>query len=210
MRAKNSHLEIFQGGDFSEFAERLTFHFLASDLGKVPPSVKLEEKQAAIKKQAAVLMTHLLPFVYSVLKSLCLPESPIDKSFSELSDLLKNYYKPNVSTVSATDSFQQCRQQDLSVADFANKLKRLAEPCKFDAHNDRALRDQFTSGICCRRLQTRKEILALPESKGKTFTDVTSSHWRKKLPRKQRIRSRRPSLATSQQRRPPEVSSWSR
>ena len=99
--AKNSHLEIFQGGDFSEFAERLTFHFLASDIGKVPPSAKLEEKQAAIKKQAAVLVTHLSPSVYSVLKSLCLPESPIDKSFLELSDLLKNYYKPNVSTVSA-------------------------------------------------------------------------------------------------------------
>ena len=168
--AKNSHLEIFQGGDFSEFAERLTFHFLASDIGKVPPSAKLEEKQAAIKKQAAVLVTHLSPSVYSVLKSLCLPESPIDKSFSELSDLLKNYYKPNVSTVSATYSFQQCRQQDLSVVDFANKLKRLAEPCKFDAHYDRALRDQFISGIRC--LETRKEILALPESKGKTFADV--------------------------------------
>ena len=168
--AKNSHLEIFQGGDFSEFAERLTFHFLASDIGKVPPSAKLEEKQAAIKKQAAVLVTHLSPSVYSFLKSLCLPESPIDKSFSELSDLLKNYYKPNVSTVSATYSFQQCRQQDLSVVDFANKLKRLAEPCKFDAHYDRALRDQFISGIRC--LETRKEILALPESKGKTFADV--------------------------------------
>ena len=168
--AKNSHLEIFQGGDFSEFAERLTFHFLASDIGKVPPSAKLEEKQAAIKKQAAVLVTHLSPSVYSVLKSLCLPESPIDKSFSELSDLLKNCYKPNVSTVSATYSFQQCRQQDLSVVDFANKLKRLAEPCKFDAHFDRALRDQFISGIRC--LETRKEILALPESKGKTFADV--------------------------------------
>ena len=168
--AKNSHLEIFQGGDFSEFAERLTFHFLASDIGKVPLSAKLEEKQAAIKKQAAVLVTHLSPSVYSVLKSLCLPESPIDKSFSELSDLLKNYYKPNVSTVSATYSFQQCRQQDLSVVDFANKLKRLAEPCKFDAHYDRALRDQFISGIRC--LETRKEILALPESKGKTFADV--------------------------------------
>ena len=168
--AKNSHLEIFQGGDFSEFAERLTFHFLASDIGKVPLSAKLEEKQAAIKKQVAVLVTHLSPSVYSVLKSLCLPESPIDKSFSELSDLLKNYYKPNVSTVSATYSFQQCRQQDLSVVDFVNKLKRLAEPCKFDAHYDRALRDQFISGIRC--LETRKEILALPESKGKTFADV--------------------------------------
>ena len=61
--AKNSHLEIFQGGDFSEFAERLTFHFLASDIGKVPLSAKLEEKQAAIKKQAAVLVTHLSPSV---------------------------------------------------------------------------------------------------------------------------------------------------
>ena len=115
-------------------------------------------------------MTHLSPSVYSVLKSLCLPESPIDKSFSELSDLLKNYYKPNVSTVSATYSFQQCRQQHLSVVDFTDKLKRLAEPCKFDAHYDRALRDQFISGIRC--LEARKEILAVPESKGKTLADV--------------------------------------
>ena len=114
-------------------------------------------------------MTHLSPSVYIVLKSRCLPESPIDKSFSELGDQLKIYYKPNVSTVSATYSFQQCCQQDLSV-DFANKLKRLAEPCKFDTHYDRALRDQFISGIRC--LETRKEILALPESKGKTFADV--------------------------------------
>ena len=35
MMAKNSHLEIFQG--FSEFAECLTFQFLASDIEKVPP-----------------------------------------------------------------------------------------------------------------------------------------------------------------------------
>ena len=42
--AKNSHLEIFRGGDFSEFAERLTFHFLASDIGKVQPSAKLKKK----------------------------------------------------------------------------------------------------------------------------------------------------------------------
>ena len=68
------------------------------------------------------------------------------------------------------NSFQQCRQQDLSVVDFVNKLKRLAEPCKFDAHYDRALRNLFISGIRC--LETRKEILALPESKGKNFADV--------------------------------------
>ena len=190
--AKNSHLEIFQGGDFSEFAERLTFHFLASDIGKVPPSAKLEEKQAAIKKQAAVLVTHLSPSVYSVLKSLCLPESPIDKSFSELSDLLKNYYKPNVSTVSATYSFQQCRQQDLSVVDFANKLKRLAEPCKFDAHYDRALRDRASVAW----KPGRRSSLYLSR-RAKPSLMFTSSHWRKKLPRKQRIRSRRPSLTIS-------------
>ena len=89
--AKNSHLEFFQDGDFSEFAEHLTFNFLAFDIGKVPPSAKLEEKHAVIRKQAAVLVTHLSPAVYSMLKSLCLPESPIDKSFSELCDILKNY-----------------------------------------------------------------------------------------------------------------------
>ena len=193
--AKNSHLEIFQGGDFSEFAERLTFHFLASDIGKVPPSAKLEEKQAAIKKQAAVLVTHLSPSVYSALKSLCLPESPIDKSFSELSDLLKNYYKPNVSTVSATYSFQQCRQQDLSVVDFVNKLKRLPEPCKFDAHYDRALRDQlFPASVAWK--PGRRSSLYLSR-RAKPSLMFTSSHWRKKLPRKQRIRSRRPSLTIS-------------
>ena len=196
--AKNSHLEIFQGGDFSEFAERLTFHFLASDIGKVPPSAKLEEKQAAIKKQAAVLVTHLSPSVYSVLKSLCLPESPIDKSFSELR---------------ITTSQTSLRSQ-LPIL-FNNVASRTCpssiSPTSSSASPSRASSTHIMTGRCATNLfpasvawkPGRRSSLYLSR-RAKPSLMFTSSHWRKKLPRKQRIRSRRPSLANSldPQRRP--------
>ena len=166
-----TNLDCFTGGDFEEYAERLQFYFLANDVGKLGSSPSPAEKHAADRKKAAVLISLLSGTVYSTLKSLCLPNTPATKGFDELITLLNDYYKPEVSSVTATYLFNQCRQEsEESVKDFINRLKRAAVKCDFGFHLDRALRDQFLAGLSDGA--TRKEILAKPAADIRTFQEV--------------------------------------
>ena len=167
-----TNLDCFTGGDFEEYAERLQFYFLANDVGKLGSSPSPAENHAADRKKAAVLISLLSGTVYSTLKSLCLPNTPATKGFDELITLLNNYYKPEVSSVTATYLFNQCRQEsEESVKDFINRLKRAAVKCDFGSHLDRALRDQFLAGLSDDA--TRKEILAKPAADIRSFQEVT-------------------------------------
>ena len=166
-----SGLECFSGGDFEEFEERLQFYFDANDVGRITDSSTDAETAAAGRKKKSVLISSLSAAVYSILKSLCLPKKPAEKSYDEIVKLLTDYYKPEVSSVAATYQFQQCRQQSTeSIRDFVNKLKRQAVKCSFADHNDRALRDQFIAGLA--DPTTRQEILSQPADSIKSFEAV--------------------------------------
>ena len=166
-----TNLDCFTGGDFEEYAERLQFYFLANNVGKLGSSPSPAEKHAADRKKAAVLISLLSGTVYSTLKNLCLPNTPATKGFDELITLLNDYYKPEVSSVTATYLFNQCRQEsEEPVKDFINRLKRAAVKCDFASHLDRALRDQFLAGLSDGA--TRKEILAKPAADIRSFQEV--------------------------------------
>ena len=47
---------------------------------------------------------------YATLKSLCLPDSPADRSYKEITDLLKEYYQVQTSSTTASFTFRACRQ----------------------------------------------------------------------------------------------------
>ena len=119
-----TNLDCFTGGDFEEYAEHLQFYFLASDMGKLGSLPSPAEKHAADRKKAAVLISLLSGTVYSTLKSLCLPNTPATRGFDELITLVNDYYKPEVSSVTATYLFNQCRQEsEESVKDFFSQLR---------------------------------------------------------------------------------------
>ena len=144
MAGRNSRLEIFETGDFDEYAERLNFHFLANDIGQVADDATETVQAAADKKKCAVLISQLSGQVYSTLKNLCLPDKPGQKKFEELLKLLCDYFKPKISVVAATYQFQKTLQKEgESAIMFAARLKRAAMDCKFEAYLDRALRDQI-------------------------------------------------------------------
>ena len=140
-------------------------------MGKLGSSPSPAEKHAADRKKAAVLISLLSGTVYSTLKSLCLPNTPATKGFDELITLLNDYYKPEVSSVTATYLFNQCQQEsEESVKDFINRLKRAVVKCNFGSHLDRALRDQSLAGLSDGA--PRKEILAKPAADIRTFQEV--------------------------------------
>ena len=78
---------------------------------------------------------------YSTLKDLYLPDLPFDKSYQEMTTLVKGFYKPKVLEVAETYRFHQTVQKENeSVNEYANKLKRLAVHCNFGQNFQRALR----------------------------------------------------------------------
>ena len=96
---------------------------------------------------------------FSTLKDLCLPDLPADKTYDQLTPILKNYYKPKVLEVAETYRFHHTVQSETeSVAEYADKLKRLAANCNFGPYLTRALRDQFVGGV--RSQTTKKKLLS--------------------------------------------------
>ncbi len=152
-------LEPFDGGDFTDYSERLNSYFLANNIGRVAEGASEAAIQVADKKKVAVTISLIGKNTYSTLKDLCLSDLPCDKSYEAITTLLRGFYKPKVLEVAETYRFHQTVQKENeSVNEYANKLKRLAVHCNFGQYLQRALRDQFVGGV--RSQSTRKKRLS--------------------------------------------------
>ena len=161
--AKIGSLEAFDGDDFEPYQERLESYFLANDIGLVTTDEKDKNYDADVlqadKKKVAHMISLMGKEAYTVLKDLCLPAKPKDKTFDELCKLLTDYYKPSLLIVAESYKFHQARQElGESVSIYANRLRRLAANCQFNDFLDRALRDKFVCGI--RDQSTLKRLLS--------------------------------------------------
>lgn len=157
-------LETFDGTDFPSYLERLESYFIANEIGQTAEDADDDVVSAANKRKAAVCISLIGKEAFSTLKDICLPGRPTDLPFQELCNILKAHYSPKVLVVAEAYRFHHCFQQENeSVSDYANKLKRLAVHCDFGTFLTRALRDQFVSGV--RNIYTKKKLL----SEDKTF-----------------------------------------
>jgi hypothetical protein len=152
-------LEPFDGGDYTDYSERLNSYFLANNIGQLEEGASEAAIQAADKKKVAVTISVIGKNTYSTLKDLCPPNLPSDKSYEQITTLLRGFYKSKVLEVAETYRFHQTLQKDNeSVMEYANKLKHLAVHCNFGQYLQRALRDQFVGGV--RSQSTRKKLLS--------------------------------------------------
>ena len=127
-------LEPFAGNDFESYEERLKAYFDANDIGQVNNENDEHEVEKADKKKMAHAIAVMGKTTYEALKNLCLPDKPTDKKFTDICDILKNYYKPSVLVVAEAYKFHQAKQEaGENVAVFANRLRRLSSNCKFDS-----------------------------------------------------------------------------
>jgi hypothetical protein len=112
-------------------------------------------RTAADRQKVAALNSIVGKKVYSVLNDL----TKLDKrNTKDLSVLLKNHYQPKTKEVAETFKFHRCMQlENESVNIFTARLRGMADRCNFGAFLERALRDQFVSGI--RDQNTQRKLL---------------------------------------------------
>ena len=80
----------------------------------------------------------------SVLRDLCSPVNPKDKTFEQLSELLQQHFKPKRLEVAESYRFHRCFQEENeSVSVYSARLRHLASTCNFGEFLNRSLRDQF-------------------------------------------------------------------
>ena len=152
-------LEPFDGVDFTDYSESLNSYFVANNIGQVAADASDAAKREADKRKVAVTISLIGKQTYSTLKDLCLPNLPAEKTYDQLTEILKGYYKPKVLEVAESYRFHHTLQsENETVTEYANKLKRLAVNCNFDTYLTRALRDQFVGGV--KSQATKKKLLS--------------------------------------------------
>jgi len=134
MANENAKLEFSLGKDDWEiFVDRLEILFTAKDIKD--------------EKKAAVMLTRFDEDAFKLIKNLCTPNKPAEKSYAELKKIMSNHLAPVPSEVMERCKFNQARQENQeSVAEFAARLKKLSLHCNFKDLSI-SCRDQFVCGI---------------------------------------------------------------
>ena len=121
---------------------------MANNIGQVTADASDAAKREADKRKVAFTISLIGKQTNSTLKDLCLPNLPAEKTYDQLTEILKGYYKPKVLEVAESYRFHLTLQsENETVTEYASKLKRLAVNCNFGTYLTRALRDQFVGGV---------------------------------------------------------------
>lgn len=135
MSCNNNRLEFKLGeDDWETFIERLELYFVSTGI-------------TDDNKQAAILLTRVNPETYMLIRDLCAPAKPKEKTLAELVKLVSDHLCPKPSEAMERFNFHQAKQSGTeSVAEFVARLKKLSLHCNFEKLND-AIRDQLVCGI---------------------------------------------------------------
>lgn len=120
--------------DWNVYHERLEQFFEVNDIPE--------------EKQVALLISVIGGDSYKTLRDLCNPVLPKNKTFEELSELLRKQYTPQVAIFRERTNFYNCRQEaHENVTQWYGRLKKLSVDCKFGENLEAILLDKFVTGL---------------------------------------------------------------
>ena len=133
--------QYVEGEDFEAYVERFQ-QFLEGN------SITEE------KRGRALFLTVCGPKVYQLLRNLCAPGKPGEKTLKELTSLAKEHYAPKVSVVVERYKFNSENQKEnQTVSGYVAELKRKAAKCNFGTNLKEHLRDRFVCGVFSERIK---------------------------------------------------------
>ena len=106
------------------------------------------------EKKVTVFLTVVGATTYTLLRDLVSPAKPKEKTFEELTVVLKKHYEPTRIVIAERFYFHRRGQQPgESIAQYVAELRRLAIHCEFAGYLEDALRDRFVCGIRSESIQ---------------------------------------------------------
>ncbi|CAB0042820.1 unnamed protein product [Trichogramma brassicae] len=118
--------------DWTVWHERLEQHFIANDV--------------LDGKKVAVFITLLSAEAYTLLRDLCSPDVPSQKTIAQLATIMKDHLQPKPSCLTERYKFKERRQQaGENVKQYIASLKKLSMHCEFGNNLENQLRVEAAS-----------------------------------------------------------------
>jgi len=94
---------------------------------------------------------------YKLLRDLCTPDLPKNKSFEELCTLMENHFTPKINVFRERNNFYMTSQQEgESIADFTARIRNLSTNCNFGGDKlEGILIDKFVFGLKSGKIKDR-------------------------------------------------------
>ena len=129
--------------DWQQYAERLQHLF---DTNKIQDDLC----------KRLILLSVLTPKNYNLLRSSISPDQPMDKSFTQIDEMLQKHHTVTPSEIVQGFKFYSRSQKGgESIASYVAKLRLLAEHCNFSDILSTMFRDQLICGINMDTVQKR-------------------------------------------------------
>ena len=133
----------------NRYLERLEQYFVA---------ISVPANSAESHKRRAILISVIGAKAYDVVSDPWSPIPPSEKTYAQLTTILKNHFAPEKLVIAERYRFHNCTQHEgESVTAFAANLKHLASTCQFGTHMNEPLRDRSVCGL--RSKETQKKLL---------------------------------------------------
>lgn len=124
----------FDGDDWKLYEEQLDQYFEANNIGE--------------DKRTAVLINVIRGETYKILRNLCHPVLPKDKSFNELCEMLRKRFNPQATVFQERVKFYSAQQStDENVMTWYDRISSLAVNCKFGGDSEKNVLDKFIAGM---------------------------------------------------------------
>ena len=128
---------------FPVYLERIENYFSANDI-------------TTEGKKRAIFLTYVGAETYGLIRNLCTPEKPTDKTFADICTLVTNHLSPKPNIIIERFKFNsRSRKDGESVSNYIAELKCLRRDCDYKTTINDMLRDRLVCGINDTAIQRR-------------------------------------------------------
>ena len=128
--------------EWGTYCERVEQYFLANEIED--------------DKQVPAILSLMGSKTYGLLRSLCSPAKPSQKTFTEIVKILQEHLSPKPLVIAERFRFHKRSQlEGESISSFLASLKKLSEYCEFGTNLNDSLRDRFVCRLSNELIQKR-------------------------------------------------------